>query len=276
MALNTQVVTMPTRQPDERRTPMSDADALLSDPVAEAQRIVAAAARDGVLLRLLGGVAIRLHAAEVPDALARPFQDIDFVTTSKAGADVARLLTELGYEGNERFNTTNGHRRQVFYDLANHRHVDVFVGEFSMCHRLPLAKRLDADAPTLPLADLLLTKLQVVEVNPKDVSDIALLLLGHEIADHDDDAVNAGYVASLLAADWGLWRTATGTLATVRARLGDLGLSTAQAHTVDERAERLLARVSERSKSMKWRARARVGDRVRWYEEPEEIGHAEH
>jgi hypothetical protein len=248
-------------------------DALRRDVVDEALRILAAA---DLPLRLLGGAAIRLHATEVPEALDRRHEDIDLVTTSDAGPATARLLTDLGYEPNERFNALNGHRRQVFYDHANGRHVDVFVGEFAMCHRLSLEERLLVDSPTLPLADLLLTKLQVVEVNRKDLGDVALLLLGHEIADHDDDAVNAEHVAGLLAADWGLWRTATGTLATLATRLGAMRLTSEQSRTIERRIEQLLARVQQRPKSLRWRARARVGERVRWYEEPEEIGHAEH
>lgn len=253
---------------EDRRT-------LLADPVAEAMRVATEAGTE-LSLRLLGGVAVRLHVDHVPRSLIREFEDIDFVTTSKAGGDVARLLEDLGYQGNERFNTLNGHRRLVFYDLENHRHVDVFVGEFSLCHKIPLEERLDLDSPTIPLADLLLTKLQVVEINHKDLGDIALLLLEHEVAEHDKEAVNGAYVAELLASDWGLWRTATGSLERLRSRLTELGLEAGQLQIVAERIERLLAQVEDQPKSMKWRARARVGERKRWYEEPEEIGHAAH
>ena len=110
----------------------------------------------------------------------------------------------------------NGSERMIFYDRANGRHIDLFVGGFRMCHELPLADRLDRDSPTLPLAELLLTKLQVVQLNAKDANDIIALLLDHDVAEDDDDAVNAAYIAQLLAGDWGLWRTSRGSLERMR------------------------------------------------------------
>lgn len=248
---------------------------ILEEPTLEARRI-AAAAGDATIVRLLGGVAIRLHAPSVPDALRRGFEDLDYVVPGRGGPQAARLLATLGYEPNERFNAINGRRRMVFYDHAHHRHVDVFVGEFRMCHQVDLERRLLVDSPTIPLADLLLTKLQVVDVNPKDLGDIALLLLGHEIADHDDEAVNAGHVAEVLGADWGLWRTATGTLDELGRRLAAMELPAGERTIIAARARALRERIDEHPKSLRWRSRAKVGERKRWYEQPEEIGHAEH
>lgn len=247
---------------------------LLPDVVDEAQRLASAAGEAGVPVRVLGGVAVSMHApGGIPEGLARPYRDIDVVTTSKGRRDTQRLLTSIGYEPNERFNAMNGAHRMVFYDLANERQLDVFVGEFRMCHKLPIADRLQLEPATVPLAELVLTKLQIVSLNEKDLRDIYAIVLEHEVAEHDEDTINAAYVASLLAGDWGLWRTSKGTLETARARLPDYDLDVSQRTILDDRLSRLWIRIDEEPKSLRWRSRARVGERTKWYEEPEEIAH---
>lgn len=244
------------------------------DVEAEARRLGAHIDETGLPLRMLGGLAIHLHASgDVHPALARSYADIDLVCSRKAGRDTARFLVAQGYEANERFNAMNGSERMVFYDRPNGRHVDVFVGSFRMCHALPLADRLEKDSPTVPLAELLLTKLQVVEMNAKDAKDVIALLLDHEVAEHDDDAVNAAHVAELLAGDWGLWRTSRGSLERVRATLAESALASDDQALVLERVDRLWERVEDEPKGLRWRSRARIGDSKRWYDEPDEIGH---
>jgi hypothetical protein len=241
---------------------------------AEARRIVAAAGPD-LTLRLIGGVAIRAHAeAGLPDALERECQDIDLVTVRGAGGAVQRLLTGLGYEANTTFNTMNGADRLVFYDTTNRRQVDVFVGAFRMCHEIPVPRdRLVVDPVTLPLAELLLTKLQIHSANEKDLHDVYALVLEHDVRDDDDDAINGAVVARLLATDWGLWRTSKLTLERCREHLPTVGLDPASQALVLGRLDELWARVESHPKSMRWRSRSRVGDRMRWYEEPDEIAH---
>lgn len=244
------------------------------DVVREAERLMAAANQARVKARVVGGVAVALHAPSgLPEPLQRPYRDLDLVAAPKSGRATLRFLVEMGYESNERFNAMNGHERLVVYDVKHGRQVDVFVGSFHMCHRIPIANRLDLDPKTVPLAELVLTKLQVVRLNEKDLKDIYGLLLEHEIGDNDDDTINAPYVAKLLAADWGLWRTAQATLETARTRLPASGLDGSQTATVSRRIDELWEVVEGAPKSVKWRARARVGDRIRWYEEPEEIDH---
>src|SRR5207244_5292777 len=159
-------------------------------------------------VRLLGGLGIRLAAASAyPPELAREYQDIDLVTESRHGRRLAQSLAEQGYEPNQVFNRMHGARRLLFYDEPNQRQLDVFVGTFEMCHTLPIAERLDVVPLTLPAADLLLTKLQIVKLNEKDRTDLYALLLAMEVGSHDDGAINAAWVARLCARDWGLYRT---------------------------------------------------------------------
>jgi len=241
----------------------------LEDLLAEARRILDTAA--DVPLRALGGVAVAL-AADGAVLLPRDYNDIDFVAAAGRGPEVVRAFEELGYVGDQRFNGLHGHRRLLFYDLGNERRVDVFVAKFEMCHAIPLAGRLTLNAWTIPLADLLLTKLQVFALNEKDQRDIVNLLHAHPLSDSDAGGLNAAYVARLLAADWGLWRTSTLNVERVRGGLARYGLAPEQEEVVRTRLDDLRSRVDEEPKSAKWRLRARIGERVKWYEEPEEVG----
>jgi hypothetical protein len=250
-----------------------EGEVIQSDIVAEAIRVTQAAVAEDVPLRLIGGLAIKLHSSQLPPALERTYADIDLVTTGKGSRRAVKFLAQLGYTPNDRFNALNAGRRAVVYDLQHQRQVDVFIGEFHMCHKIDLAGRLDVDRPTVPLAELLLTKLQIVQLNRKDLIDIAAMLYDHQVTDSDDDAVNGAYIAKVLSGDWGLWRTTRGTIESTQAHLADLGLDPAGERAVRGRLEQLWAMIEAAPKSLKWRSRARIGDRARWYEEPEEVDH---
>ncbi len=114
---------------------------------------------------------------------------------------IEALLERMGYVGDREFNALQAGRRGLYYDLANERRLDVFLGDFEMCHRIPLRERLGAQAATLPLAELLMTKLQVFELNARDVVDIVALLLEHDVGDHDAGTMNADRIAALCAQD---------------------------------------------------------------------------
>lgn len=243
---------------------------------AEALRLVELAASRGVSLRVVGGVAVALHTqGDLHPALRRTYRDVDLVTTRKGDREALKVLVEAGYESNQRFNSMVGvHGRLVVYDTVNGRQLDVFVGEFKMCHSVPF-DRLVSDSPTVPLAELLVTKLQIVRLNEKDVKDIAAILLEHPVGETDDETVNARRIAELCSGDWGLWRTSRGSIEFVRDALDRLALEAGERDLVRERLEALWERVEAEPKSMRWKARARVGDRTRWYEEPDEVAHRE-
>jgi hypothetical protein len=245
----------------------------VADIVEEARRILREAAAHSLTVRLIGGLAIRMHATGRPlGRLAREFKDIDLVTPGNKSRDVNDLLESLGYTPDRAFNVFNSGRRALFYDLGHERQLDVFVGGFEMCHKIPVADRLELDPITVPLAELLLTKLQIVELNEKDLRDILALVIDHEIADHDADAINGGYIAKLCADDWGLWRTSKQTIERARLGLGRFELADAQPEIADTRLQALWSRIEAEPKSRRWKLRDRVGDRVRWYLEPEEVG----
>jgi hypothetical protein len=244
---------------------------ILADIVAEGRRLLDIAVEKDVPLRLLGGVAVRLKAPELPAALAREYKDIDFAVTKKGAGGADRLLRDAGYQPHVSFNAMHARERGLYFDEQNGRQVDLFIDSFRMCHEIPLGDRLAVEAGTVPLAELMLTKLQIIEVNEKDIRDTLLLLHGHPIADQDDGAVNGARIAGLCASDWGLWRTITANLERCRGHVGDYELGAEDSERIAARLDELLERIEAAPKSRGWRLRAKVGERKRWYDLPEEV-----
>jgi hypothetical protein len=162
----------------------------------------------------------------------------------------------------------------LFRDVANERDLDVLIGEFAMCHELPVLDEAVPERLTIPLADLLLTKLQIVELNQKDLWDVYNLLHAHVVVDGGGagglDAIDGGRIAALCARDWGLWRTVTQSLATLREPEHEAALPDDVRDTVRGRVAELESAIDGAKKSRRWSMRSRIGERVRWYEEPEE------
>lgn len=237
----------------------------------QALRILAAT-ESGVVLRLMGGVAIRLKcpSAAAPP-LAREYGDLDFFGRSSESERLIGLFEECGYTSERRFNALHGHRRLLFKDPERNRRVDVLLDHFQMCHRLDLRPRLMLDRQTLTVADLLLTKLQVVEANHKDVTDAVALVVDHPVGE-GPATIDADYIAGLCAQDWGLNRTLELSIKRLEESLEALGLAREQATQARNRLRELADRIEREPKSLRWKARARVGERVRWYELPEEVG----
>lgn len=148
--------------------------------------------------------------------------------------------------------------------------MDVFIGQFSMCHDIPLTSRLDREPLTVPREELLLSKLQIVEATQNDISDVYSLLLRYDVAATPGAGLDAGFVARLCAADWGLWRTCDASIERLLAGLPGSALDPAEQAVLAERLERLRAALQAEPKGLKWRLRSQVGERVRWYAEPEE------
>jgi hypothetical protein len=225
-------------------------------------------ARGGVA-RLLGGVAVALRCptAQPRAPLARPYSDIDLVTSRKASEVLGPALQAHGYAPEERFNALHGRTRMRFQH-PDGAHVDVFVEEFNMCHRLELGRRLTVHDTTLSLADLLLTKLQVADLNEKDVTDTAALLLDHDLSD-DETGISVPYITRILGADWGWWRTVSHNLRLLPTHL-DRHVLGFGSERVAGAAQELLQAVDTAPKGLRWKVRAKAGDRIPWREDPEE------
>jgi hypothetical protein len=252
----------------------------------EARRLLAAARAEDLPLRLLGGMGIRLLlGSRLDPRLRREVADLDFITTRRAGAAVERLIAAQGWEPRRRFNAVHGARRLLFDEPAGGtRHIDVFVGGFRMCHPLPLLDHLEERDETLPATELLLSKLQIVTLNAKDRGDLYALLLGCDVgagggeadgrAEPDDarlSVIESPRIAGLAAADWGLFHTIELNLARLREGLDLAGLDAGPRERIATQIDALAAALEATPKSRGWRLRARVGERRRWYEDPEEV-----
>jgi hypothetical protein len=242
------------------------------DVVEEAGRLLESAEARGLPLRVLGGVAIRMRAPDgLPPALQRDYADADFITAKDASSRAQQFFRDEGYEPQVAFNALHGRERLLFFDNGNDRQVDVFVGAFEMSHKVPVADRMELEPRTLPLAELLVTKLQIAELNEKDLRDALALFQGHAVDESDGDSINAAHVAKLCSTDWGLWRTLTGNLATCREHLDRYDLPDADKARIAAGIDALVERLEREPKSRGWKLRAKIGERKRWYTTPEEV-----
>lgn len=232
------------------------------------------AAEEGVPLRLLGGQAVRLLCPAFPPR-TRQGQDIDFASVSSARALVAQFMADRGFVGDRRFNTLHGNRQMYFSTPSGETSVDVVMDRLRMCHELEFKHRLNRMPHTLDVTDLLLTKLQVVEQNAKDAQDCLYLLAAYEVRPGDvTNTIGLGRFGEVVGADWGWWRTATRNLE----RIGQLAERELRDFVLPEslydpfqQAARLLEHANDTPKSLKWRIRSKVGERVQWYKLPEEV-----
>jgi hypothetical protein len=243
------------------------------DPLPEALGLARGAADASLGLKLLGGLAVRVLCPEFPPRLRRD-QDIDFACVSKQRKKVAEYLAAAGCEPDRRFNNLNGDR-QMYFNAPSGRPIDVMVDRLSMCHVLDLRPSFDRQPLTIDAVDVLLSKLQIVELNEKDLRDIVHLLAALPLGGGSQASIDTDRFCKLLGADWGWWRTVTGNLAKMEELLGERPALIPDNHAYEPVAQagRLLELAVETPKSMKWKLRANVGDRVRWYELPEEVAH---
>lgn len=245
----------------------------LPDVVEETKRLIEAARAQDIFLRLIGGLAIRMHSQDYQKFFTRAYPDIDFVTYRDARRKLEPFFLGMDYTSNRQFNLLNGAQRQIYQDEATGRHIDIFLGDFEMCHKLPLEGRLRHDPVTIPLAELLLSKAQIVELNRKDALDIASLLLYNELGDHDNGQINLKHIAHLCSDDWGLYKTTSINLKRVEEIVSEqeLPLSGEERALILNRVGQILKTFETMPKPLAWQLRDRVGTRVRWYTEVEEV-----
>lgn len=246
----------------------------LNNIIDEANRLMDEAQREHLRLRLIGGLAVRMHSANLEGLnTQRIYPDIDFVVDRHQHRRLAGFFGNMGYLPDKSFNTLNGGKRQIYYDTQIGRHIDIFVGDFEMCHKLPLKDRLGLHPVTLPLAELFLTKTQIVELNHKDALDLIALLLTNEVGHCDEGAINLDRVARLCAHDWGLYTTTMINLSKLEQVLAtdNPGLSEEHSQLVSGRIQMIRNALRSASKPLLWKARDRVGTRLRWYLDVEEV-----
>lgn len=239
--------------------------------VDRALAIVEQARQHRIELRILGSLAYRLHCPDRLDLfekMERDLTDVDLAARGDQRKEIRKFLEELGYVIDQDMLVTTEGKRYVFGDPSSNMAVDVFFDELFFCHAIPLRDRLELDYPTITPTDLLLEKMQIVEINPKDVKDSLVLLLEHAIDSESPDAIDGPYIAKLLAGDWGFYFTVTRNLDQLRHHVADYGaLDEGESKIVAGKIEELERIIEEAPKSSRWKLRARIGPRVKWYQE---------
>jgi hypothetical protein len=251
---------------------------LQEDFYAERDRILNALRQDEnrqMILRLLGALAFRTHCPQygyIQDDLGRQFTDIDFASYPRYLKDISRLLTELGYKEDKTVTQLFSDSRMLFHDLSWGRHIDIFFNKLDFCHPVVFTGRLEVEELTLPLAELLLEKMQIVKINEKDLIDTIMLLREHPVGNTDRETINAEVITRTLGNDWGYWRTVTANLRLVDEMVQKYPhLSADDRNVVRERIAELQQRIEAYPKTARWKVRARVGERVKWYKDVEEL-----
>lgn len=249
-----------------------------AEVAAEAERLVQAADGAGLQVRLMGGIAIWLSSPSVRvPPYARSYRDMDVVALGRQARGVRTFLEAEGYVGDRMFNAIHGAQRLIFTAVHGRWSIDVLFDELRMSHRVDFRDRLTAPAPIVPLADLLLTKLQIWQVNEKDLGDALCLLADQPLVEQGRDGrapdvtvgIEVGRLLDVLGADWGFCHTAERNLDRI-AELGRVHPPAGAPFDGASQAQQLRAAIERAPKTLGWRSRARIGERVRWYEEPEE------
>lgn len=234
----------------------------------DARRLISAADGAGLCLRLLGGIAVFHLCPTARQAdLSRLYKDIDMVGLAKDRAALQRLFVDHGYEPDREFNLLHGAHRLIFRRPSDDRQVDVFLDRFQMCHTFDLRDRLHLYPETLPPADLLLTKLQVVEATENDLRDMFALLSDLPIGS-TPGSIDVSYIAQLAARDWGVYRTIM--LSLDRLEQWSANRAITGMFRVAQQIAMLREAIESHPKTIAWKVRARLGDRVRWYDIPDE------
>ena len=241
----------------------------------ELKRIIKASDEAGILLRVIGSLAFQMHCPEygyLQEAMGRAYTDIDFAGYRKQTQEIKALMTDLGYTERQNVFIFSEGDRSIFDNPDVGIYVDVFYDKLDFCHEISWKERLEVDAPTIPLAEMLLEKMQIVEINEKDIIDTIMLLLEHPLGDTDNETINIKLIVELCSTDWGLWRTTTMNLDKVRQLAhGYEQLKVEQKAHIESQVASALERIEAEPKSLAWRLRDRVGDRVKWYKEVDEV-----
>jgi hypothetical protein len=242
----------------------------------ELKRILTASSNANIIMRVIGSLAFQLHCQKfgyLQAAMGRAYTDIDFAAYHRQTKEIQVLMAGLGYHENREVFIVSEGERAIFERSEIGIHIDVFYEKLAFSHIIYWNNRLEVDNPSIPLAEMLLEKMQIVQINEKDVIDTIMLLLEHPLGDMDQETINLKYIAGLCSSDWGLWRTTTMNLDKVsRLAQGYSQLSAEQKEKVQEQVKTALSRIEREPKSMAWRLRARVGDRVKWYRDVDEVG----
>jgi hypothetical protein len=250
--------------------------------IEEAKNLVTKAEEFGVHFRLVGGLAIRLHVQphgleDLYKSLKRlgdkiEITDIDGAISYKHMKKMDKFMSKMGYMKRKPTLSTAASQRRIYVHPKNWWFIDCFYGKIKFNHDIELDhKRLGLETFTLPLAELLLGKTQIVNMNYKDIADTIMLLLAHTIGYSDEpDVINIKYIGEKYfkkgAYAWGFYHTVTTNLQNIKNVLPDFKeLSGEQQSTIAEKIDEMLEFFEKMPKNRSWKARAKIGSAKKWY-----------
>jgi Uncharacterised nucleotidyltransferase len=245
---------------------------LPTDALEAATQIIDLAEERGVRLRLLGGLAFKKLCPSAMDArYFRENKDIDLMGRREDSTKIVKIMETLGYKPRELFNKLNMGQRLIYYDMTNKRRADLFLDEFIMCHKFNFKESILADTYTLPITQLLMTKLQVVEKTEKEYKDLVVAFRDFDVTE-EKGGIHGEEIADLCAKDWGVYTTFRKSMESLLTIIE--GLEPEERSRVVSRVQKLMAMMEAAPKSLGWKMRARIGERTRWYDLPNADGDA--
>lgn len=229
----------------------------------------------------MGAAAIRRRSLRFAD-LHRSFRklsDVDFVTYSEQLPDIERSMAEIGFKNRPAGLTPEifSKRRILFYEKNGETlWTDIFADHLEMNHIIDYRGRLELEYPTTPLAELFLQKSQIVMINEKDLKDLCILLLEHEVDGRRRETIDGQYIADVLSKDWGFNYTVTTNLEKLRRLMERWSniFDQDQLKIIRERSEKLRNEIEQKEKTLRWKLRAKVGAKTIWYNQVEEVERA--
>jgi len=241
------------------------------DFIQETLTIIDTAQKKGIPLRLLGALAVYYHCPKfryLYGELKREPSDIDLISYSKFNEQILNLLSEKNYIPNKRLIAIYGRKRHVY--TRGNRTIDIFFDKLEMCHSIDFKNRLEIDYPTISLADLFLTKLQIVKLTEKDIKDSIILLMEHDVDHTDKDTINVDRITKLLSSDWGFYHTAMRNLKKIKEYSSDYKeIEKKDYKNIVAKIEKIIDAIENEPKTLKWKLRAKIGERIKWYQEVE-------
>lgn len=243
--------------------------------IEQAYKILDQADKRNLTLRLLGALAFHVRCPQfnyIHKETQRFFTDIDFMAYGEQMGEIEQMFRDMGYVEDLRIKSVPGLRRSIFFNQNHGWHTDVFYDVLEFSHEINLRGRLDLDHPTISLVDLLLEKMQIAQINEKDIIDTLILLREHDVSHLDDNGIRIDYLAQTCKADWGLWRTVTNNLTKVNQLADKYDVLTAgDRQIIRERLQSIVTRIDEEPPTLRWRLRSRIGERVKWYRDVDEV-----
>jgi hypothetical protein len=240
----------------------------------EARRLTDEAQKQGLILRVMGPIALHFYFPNYVDLYRsmerlgeKVFTDIDYASYGKNRGKIVPFFEKQGYELEKRAAMMSGGNRHIYFGERIPM-IDVFFDKLDYNHPINYQGRLEIHPYCVTLSDLLLQKLQIVEINDKDLKDAMLLLLAAQIGEDDNNKINLKYVAKLMSDDWGYYYTSSMNLNKVQAAVNGVpALSNQERILIKEKAEAIIKIIENEPKSGKWKGRAKTGASKVWYKE---------